>query len=241
MADDRYGNGTGGIEPYSPFVEQGQQQAARGKRMSLRGYSLALTGLVLLGFVVMAFEASMFSDVTFMLHVINNYMLYSIVCFAISIVGLIMMSIARRSQSVGLSLAGYGIFVASFGFTASLLVMMYDVQTISTAFLATAVIVAVFGCLGIAFPQFFQRIAGVLGGVLLALIVAQIVMMFIGADQTWIDLAVIVVFCGFIGYDFHMAMSVEPTLVNAVFAASNLFLDIINVFIRVLSLLGRRD
>ena len=33
----------------------------------------------------------------------------------------------------------------------------------------------------------------------------------------------------------------EPTLVNAVFAASNLFLDIINVFLRVLAIFGRRD
>ena len=44
-----------------------------------------------------------------------------------------------------------------------------------------------------------------------------------------------------IGYDFHKAMFDEPTVVNAVYNASELFLDIINVFIRVLSLLSRRD
>ena len=241
MANDQFGNGTGGgIEPYSPFVEQGRQ-AARGKRLSLRGYSLALTGLVLLGFLAMGFCASLFGDVTFLIRVLSNYMLYMILSFAVSIVGIVMMSRALKSQSVGLSLAGYALFVGSFGFTASLALLGYDMQTISTAFLATAGIVVVFACLGVAFPGVFQRIYGVLGVALLALILVQVVMIFMGVSQTWIDFAVIVVFCGFIAYDFNRAMSMEPTLVNAVFAASNLFLDIINVFLRVLSILGRRD
>ena len=76
---------------------------------------------------------------------------------------------------------------------------------------------------------------------LLALIVVQVVMGLMGVSQTGIDLLVIVVFCGFIGYDFYRAMQDEPTLVNAVYNASNLFLDIINVFVRVLSIFGRRD
>ena len=99
----------------------------------------------------------------------------------------------------------------------------------------------VFACLGVAMPQGFEKIQGVLTGALLALIVVQLVMLFLGVSQTWIDFVVIVVFCGFIGYDFHRAMYDEPTLVNAVYNASELFLDIINVFVRVLSILGNRD
>ena len=72
-------------------------------------------------------------------------------------------------------------------------------------------------------------------------IIMLVVMLFMGVSQTWIDFVVIVVFCGFIGYDFHKAMYDEPTLVNAVYNASELFLDIINVFVRVLSILGNRD
>lgn len=76
---------------------------------------------------------------------------------------------------------------------------------------------------------------------LLGLIIVQLVMMFMGVQQTWVDFVVIVVFCGFIAYDFHRASVDTPTLVNAVYYSSELFLDIINVFIRVLSIFGRRN
>ena len=241
MADDQFGNGTsGGIEPYSPFAEE-RQQAAGGKRLSLRAYSLTLTGLVLVGFLVMGFCASLFGNLSFLINVAYNYGLYMFVSLAASIVGIVMMGRALKSQSVALSLVGYALFVGSFGFTASLALLAYDMQTISTAFLATAGIVVVFACLGVAFPSVFERAVGVLSVALLALILVQVVMLFMGVDQTWVDFAVIVVFCGFIGYDFHQAMYMEPTLVNAVFAASNLFLDILNVVLRVLAIFGRRD
>lgn len=63
-------------------------------------------------------------------------------------------------------------------------------------------------------------------------------MMFLGVDQTWLDIAVIVVFCGFIGYDMYVATTVAPTVPNAVFMACNLFLDIVNVFIRLLNIVN---
>ncbi len=229
----------GGLEPYSPFVTE--QRAGSGKPLSLRGYSLALTGLVLLGFVVMGACASLFTNVGFLLWIYDKFTLVTILSFVGAIAGILMMGRAKSSQSVGLSLVGYAVFVLSFGFTTSTVLLMYTAQTISNAFLATAGIVAVFACLGVAFPKAFQRIQGILFFALIGLVLAEVVMMFMGVDQTWIDFAVIIVFCGFIGFDFYRAMQDEPTLVNAVFNASNLFLDIINVFIRVLSIFGRRD
>ena len=79
---------------------------------------------------------------------------------------------------------------------------------------------------------------GVFSVALLALLVVQLVMMFMGVDQTWLDIAIVVVFCGFIGYDMHQATLVETTLPNAVFMACNLFLDIMNVFMRLLNIFG---
>lgn len=241
MNNDQWQTGNqGGIEPYSPFSVEGQC-AGNGGRLSVRAYGLLLTALVLAGFLVMGACASLFSNVSFLLAVLDNYFAISVVSFIASIAGIIMMGRGKSAESVGLSLTGYILFVLSFGFTTSTIFLMYSAQTISTAFLATAGIVTVFACLGIAVPHVFEKISGVLGGCLLALIVVQIVMAFLAVDQTLIDFLVIVVFCGFIGYDFHKAMFDEPTVVNAVYNASELFLDIINVFIRVLSLLSRRD
>lgn len=230
----------GGIEPYSPFVTE-ERPAGSGRPLSLRLYGLTLSALVFAGFAVMGFCASLFGNVEFLLAVSKSFGLLTILSFVGAFAGIFMMSAAKKSQSVGLSLAGYAVFILAFGFMTSTVLLSYTAQTISTAFLATAGIVAVFACLGIAFPHFFERIQGVLFAALLGLIVVQVVMMFIGTNQTIIDFAVIVVFCGFIGYDFHRAMEDEPTLVNAVFNASNLFLDIINVFVRVLSIFGRNN
>lgn len=228
-----------GIEPLEHV--RAEASAGDGRRLSLRGYSLALTGFVLVGFLVMGGCASLFSSPAFLMGVVDHYLGIAVLSTVASIAGIVMMGSGKKRQAVGLSLAGYAVFVLSFGFTTSTILLSYTATTISTAFLATAGIVCVFACLGIALPRVFEKIQGVLTGALLALIVVQLAMLFLGVSQTWIDFVVIAVFCGFIGYDFHRAMYDEPTLVNAVYNASELFLDIINVFVRVLSILGNRD
>ena len=241
MADNQFPNDAKrGIEPFSPFVSEERRQGT-GKPLSLRGYSLALTSLLFAGFFVMGACASLFGNVDFLLLVIQHYGAFSILSFVGSIAGIFMMSSAKRSQSVGLSLAGFGVFALTFGFMTSIVLLQYPVATISTAFMATAGITVVFACLGVAFPQVFTKVRGVLGACLLGLIVVELVMMLLRVDQGIVDFAVIAVFCGFIGYDFHKAMYDEPTLVNAVYNASELFLDVLNVFVRILSILGRRD
>ena len=65
--------------------------------------------------------------------------------------------------------------------------------------------------------------------------------MLFGVQQTLTDIVVILLFCGFIGYDVHRAATAVPTLTNAVWYAIELYLDIINVFLRLLAIFGRRD
>ena len=50
----------------------------------------------------------------------------------------------------------------------------------------------------------------------------------------------VVIFSLYIGYDWARANTCAPTLDNAVDLAANLYLDIINLFLRILSLLGKR-
>lgn len=194
--------------------------ASRAKEMSPRAYNLAMSALIFLGFCAMGAGAYFTSTMAF---------------------ARMMMSGAASKQSVGLSLVGYVIFASTFGLTASFGLANYDLPTINTAFIATAAITFVFGALGVTFPKFFQRVYGIGFGILLATILVEIVLMFMGVSQTITDLIVIVVFAGFIGYDTYVATTVPPTLPNAVLMASNLFVDIINVFLRILNILGRRD
>ena len=214
-------------------VESG---ASRAKEMSPRAYNLAMSALIFLGFCAMGAGAYFTSTMAFARMMMSGAALPLVFgSFILTIVGMVMMSAAASKQSVGLSLVGYVIFASSFGLTASFGL------AINTAFIATAAITFVFGALGVTFPKFFQRVYGIGFGILLATILVEIVLMFMGVSQTITDLIVIVVFAGFIGYDTYVATTVPPTLPNAVLMASNLFVDIINVFLRILNILGRRD
>ena len=60
-------------------------------------------------------------------------------------------------------------------------------------------------------------------------------MMLIGINPRWWDWVVALIFCGYIGYDWVEAQNKYKTLDNAVDSAMDLYLDIINLFVRLLS------
>jgi FtsH-binding integral membrane protein len=96
--------------------------------------------------------------------------------------------------------------------------------------------------LGTLFPAFFKRIAGALTIALLCVIVVELIATFFLHKQYGIiDWIVVVIFCGYIGYDWGRANSIPPTIDNAIDSAASLYLDIINLFLRILRILGRRD
>ena len=50
----------------------------------------------------------------------------------------------------------------------------------------------------------------------------------------------VVIFSGYIGYDWARANMIPKTLDNAIDSAASLYIDIINLFIRILQILSRR-
>ncbi|HHK8610700.1 TPA: Bax inhibitor-1 family protein, partial [Vibrio parahaemolyticus] len=95
--------------------------------------------------------------------------------------------------------------------------------------------------LGTIFPAFFQRIAGVLTIALVVVLVVELFQIFVlGIHQEWIDWAVVILFCGYIGYDWGRANQIPKTIDNAVDSAAALYMDIINLFLRILRIMGRK-
>lgn len=225
------------VSPQEPL-----EAGAGAKRLSARAYNLVVSGLIFLGFVVMGAETYITGTRDFLL-MMDSGAGFGIMFGSLigSIVGIVLMSVAAGKQSVGMSIVGYVLFALTFGLTASLALVSFDLPTINTAFAATSAITLVFGALGVTFPEFFRKVYGVGFGILLAVVLVELLLMFTGVSQTITDWIVVVVFAGFIGYDTYMATQVPPTLPNAVLAASNLFVDIINVFLRILDIIGRRD
>ncbi|MDA3846221.1 MAG: Bax inhibitor-1 family protein, partial [Vallitaleaceae bacterium] len=86
-----------------------------------------------------------------------------------------------------------------------------------------------------------QKIQGALTVALISVIVISLVTSLIFKQSYGIiDWIVAIIFCGYIGYDWGRANMIPKTLDNAIDSAAALYMDIINLFLRVLRILGRR-
>ena len=61
-----------------------------------------------------------------------------------------------------------------------------------------------------------------------------------GIHHGILDWIVVLIFCGYIGYDWSRANQIPKTIDNAIDSAAALYMDIINLFLRILRILGRK-
>lgn len=66
-------------------------------------------------------------------------------------------------------------------------------------------------------------------------------MFFAGAALGIFDYLVVLIFCGYVGYDWARANACAKTVDNAVDCAAELYIDIVNLFVRILSILSRSN
>ena len=126
--------------------------------------------------------------------------------------------ISAKSHNPLISFLGYNMVVIPFGL-------------ISTAMMA---------CVMIA-PNFFSKLGGALSMVLIGMVICEIVLLILGVKQVWIDWVVAAIFTLYIGYDIYRSQQYPKTLDNAVDSALDIYMDIANLFIRILSILGKRN
>ena len=92
------------------------------------------------------------------------------------------------------------------------------------------------------FPRAFLSMGKVLFIALVSVIVVELLMRIFGiTEPAFLDAFVALLFCAYIGYDWAKAQEGNHTADEAVDACVGLYLDIINLFIRILSLSSRRS
>lgn len=145
------------------------------------------------------------------------------------------------SDNPVVSFIGYNFVVVPFGTVINLVVYNYDQSLVMDAVRVTALVTVVMMTLGSLFPLFFDRISGALTVALLAVIIIELIEIFIfKVHHGILDWIVAVIFCGYIGYDWGRANRIPRTVDNAVDSAASLYMDIINLFLRILRIMGRR-
>jgi FtsH-binding integral membrane protein len=147
----------------------------------------------------------------------------------------------QKSDNPGISFLGYNLIVVPVGIVITPFVHSFEPNLVAEAMMVTGGVTGLMMFLGMVYPAFFLSIGRALFVSLLCVIIIELGMSLIFGIQAGVmDWIVAVLFCGYIGYDWARANQIPKTLDNAVDSAASLYLDIINLFIRILRIMGRR-
>lgn len=199
-------------------------------------YNLILAGVLLWGFLMNVLFCILFAD-----YVGNmGYGVFVVAYILLAIPGII---INVRSSKPIWSFVGYNMVVLPLGIVLSALLYDLGADVVRQTFEVTAAVTAGMFLLSSWKPEFFMRIGPCLLGALGLTLVAELVMFFVHYDSGFqvTNIVVAVIFCGYIGYDWAKAQQRPTTVDNAIDSACALYLDIINLMLRLLASRSRDD
>ena len=222
------------MEDFTKEYKLERMNSYAGTKVTERSYNLTI-GLTLLWGVLINVVMSVF----FTYQILSlNYLLVLAVYF----VGTIGCSIlVHKSDSPAVSFAGFTGMAVSMGLLLTFYVTAFTAHSVSYAFIATALVTVIMVILSMLYPAFFQNLGRTLFISLLACIIIQVAGAFLfRLPMSIIDYAVALIFCGYIGLDWCRAQQYPKTLDNAIDCAADIYLDVVNLFIRILAITGKR-
>lgn len=154
----------------------------------------------------------------------------------------IWLSTRIRSMSSGLTKGLYIGYSALTGLTFSSIFVVYEISSIIWIFLVTAIVFGLFSLVGKSSKVDLSGFGIYLLIALLALVILEVINLFVLSDTLNMTVCIIslVVFVGYIAYDIQrIVQNYEETDNMAVIGAFDLYLDFINIFLRLLQLFGK--
>jgi FtsH-binding integral membrane protein len=221
---------------YFKEIKEARMNAIDGIQLDARTYNLVIGGITLYGLLLNLLMCKFLGDFAMSINPIVLIIGYFVSCFA-------GVAIAVKSDSALISFIGYNLVVVPVGLVLS--ISMYSYKQVSPELIPqaigiTAIIVAMMVALSVAFPNFFSKLGAVLFSTLLALIIVEVVTLILGIDSIIFAYIGAVIFSLYIGYDYWKAQQYPMTLDNAVDSALDIYLDIINLLLRVLRILSKK-
>ena len=205
--------------------------------ISERAFNLLIGGVLLWGFGLNYLTVALFGARVARALAGMNPLVFLIGYFALVLIGSALIS----RPSPALSFLGYNLIAVPIGLVLCAALQGYYVETVRSAALVTAIITLSFMIAATVFPGFFLRLGRVLFFGLALLIAGELVSLLFFRSRSfayaWLGAGV---FSLYIGYDWARANTCARTVDNAIDLSASLYLDIINLFLRVLSIMGRR-
>ena len=205
-----------------------------GEEVSESKYNLYLGACVCYGFLMNAISIALWEDFFLSMNPIVFLVGYFISC----IVGTI---IAVGSSSPLISFLGYNLIVLPIGGLLTISLGAYTGADILLAMSLTGVVTLIMTLLSIAKPNFFRGLGKTLFLSLILGIIVEVIAMILGFSTTIFDFFFVVIFALYIGYDYVKAQDYPKTIDNAIDSAIDIYLDIINLFLRILSIIAKSD
>ena len=165
---------------------------------------------------------------------------YGVVMIAYVVLAFTGILINTRSQKPIWSFIGYNLVVLPLGLVLSTLIADAGADAVRETFQITAAVTAGILLLSNWKPEFFSRMGPCLLGALLLTLAAELVTFLINRSFEAINIVAALIFCGYIGFDWARAQQRPCTADNAIDSACALYLDIINLALRILSSRSRR-
>ena len=164
-------------------------------------------------------------------------------------IGWIGIGMALKSDEPIVSFFGYMLVAAPFGLLMGPVFALYTAASIVKVLLVTGGLVGVFTLIGALYPESLESWGAWLFGGLIVLLIGQFGIPLMGwlipgfpitgALHLW-DWVGILLFSAYVIYDVNQAMRVPATVDNSIDAALALYLDIINLVIRLLEIMGTK-
>ena len=203
--------------------------------VSRRVYNLLIGGLLLWGFALNFLMVKLLGEKVSEFAMNGGALPILLIYLVCVILGAVLV---RRDNPVT-SFIGYNLIALPVGLILCVALQGYPSSVISTAVLMTAIITAVFVVLGSIFPNLFLSIGRALGVGLIILIVGELITLLLfrssRMELVWAYLGA-GLFAMFIGFDWARCNVCACTVNNAIAASANLYLDIINLFLRLLKI-----
>ncbi|MBQ3089304.1 MAG: US12 family protein [Oscillospiraceae bacterium] len=197
-------------------------------------YNLMIGGLLLYGFAANALICALFGDLFYYAGggAFGIFLVIYILCVVLSV-------ILSSSHSAVVNFIAYNLLVLPIGILLSLAVAPVSMTVVRSALIGTAVFVVAMIAISSARPDFFLSMGSTLRVSLIATIIAELVLMLLGFGTSLLDYLVVAIFSMYLGFDWARANQCAPTARNAILSATQIYLDIVNIFIRLLSILSK--
>ncbi len=203
--------------------------------MSARQYAAWITLLTAYGITISEVTASLVASRSFSLW-------FSLGAFAVAAIGVFM---TWKNKSPAVSFVGYTLIAVAFGFIVGPLVARYTSASVARILFLSGTMVLGLGFVGALIPR---SLAGwwtwLLGGLLIllagnvALPIAASIGIPVGTGWGALDWFGVILFSAIVVFDINHAMRIPYTMKNAIDSAAEIYLDFVNIAIRLLAAMG---